>query len=103
MARVKKTEAEKRATLRAARKRHYARYYTSLGHTRHTRTASAVVLTCNICGNKFRPAPNQHPRWTKFCVHCRHTYVEEVASGMGFADRVIVKTLRGYGQAHWEA
>jgi len=32
-----------------------------------------VMLICKICGHKFHPRKDQHPKYTLYCDECRKT------------------------------
>jgi len=56
-----------------SRRKHYDKTWKSVGA--ENRKKQDVRLTCKICGRKFRPRKDQHPKYTLYCQECRKTGV----------------------------
>ena len=54
-----------------SRRKHYDKYLKSSKGENCKR--QDVRLTCKICGRKFRPRKDQHPKYTLYCQECRKT------------------------------
>jgi len=56
-----------------SRRKHYDKYLKS--SKLEDCKKQGVTLICKICGHKFHPRKDQHPKYTLYCDECRKTGV----------------------------